>query len=123
MPTDSTNSRWFYYIRLVGARFYLGLVDDLGAAPTAAGLDIDIYYQNFPDEITSDNDIIALPTEFMHALSKAVASEIIKMNGGVNALTQQYDFEWERTIYDAVHLAVDSAKQPMTQYPINLRNL
>lgn len=121
MATTNTTTLWHWYIRLRGGRFLLGLVDENGAAPTTAGLDITVFYQSWPDEISSDSDQIGLPSEFLHVLAKSVASEILKMNGGVTALTQQYDLLWERGIYDALHLAIDESKQPMTQYPINLR--
>jgi len=121
--TNTTNDRWFYFVRLKGTRFNLGIVDETGTAPTTAGLDITVYYSKFPTEIDSDSQQIGLPSEFLHVLAKAVASEILKMNGGITPLTQQYDYLWERGIYDGVHLAVDNAAQPITQYPLNLRDL
>lgn len=123
MPTENTTSEnWYYYVRLKGRNFYLGIVDTTGTAPATAGLDIDVFYSQFPNEIESDNDIIGLPEEYLFALAKSVASEIIKMNGQVTNLTQQFDLEWERIIYDGTHAAVDNASQPMIQRPLDLRN-
>jgi len=118
--TNTTNANWFWYQRRKGARGYIGIVDQDGAAPTTANLDITIWYNNFPDTIESDNDTIGIPEEFIFGFAKACAAEVMRMNGVVSNLTQIYDQEFERIVYDGIHKNIMETQQPLIQKPLRL---
>lgn len=122
MSTTNTSFKWYWYVRNVGNRGYLGIIDENGDAPSTASLDIDVWHKEFPDEITSDDDAIGIPQEYLFAIAKGLASEVIKATLGTPTnLTQQFDIEYERVIYDALHDAINASGQPAIQMPINLR--
>lgn len=120
MSTTNTTTKWYWYIRKRGEKWYLGLVDEDGDACDTANYNIDIWYDQFPDEITSDDDLLGIPEEFIFGLAKGVASELIKLNGMITPLTQQYDFEFERLVYDAIHKNIEATQQPLIQTPLNI---
>ena len=64
MSTTNTDYDWHWYYRRRGRRGYIGLVDENGDDPASA-YDIDIYYDEIPDEITDDDTTIPIPPEFV----------------------------------------------------------
>lgn len=118
---QGTTITWHWYIENRGVRGYLGIVDDNGNAPTTAGLDVEIHYSSFPDQIISDDSQLGIPERYFYSYAQAVAAEVMKINGALNApLIQLYASEWERCLYDMRHDAVDAAAQPMVQIPIDI---
>lgn len=118
---QGTTTDWHYWIERRGIYGYIGVVDEHGNAPTTAGLEIEIHYSGFPDQINSDQDEIGIHERYFLEYAKAVAAEVMKMNGALNApLIQVYTQDWERCVMDMRHDAIDEEAQPMVQLPIDL---
>lgn len=118
--TDGTITSWLYWQENRGANGYIGIADARGTAPAVTGYEVEIYYSTMPDRIDSDNLLLGFHDKWVLPFVKSLAAEVLRVNGVVNALSQSYDFEWERLIAAAIHDAVDSEFQPLIQYPLNL---
>lgn len=117
MATTNTDKGWLWYVRKLGKNYVLGIVDDTGTAPTSA-LDIEYWFDELPDEITSDNDELPIPLEFEHGFSMGCVYEILRMMGKEN---RSYRQDFENTIYDAIHMQISETQQPLTISPLDLR--
>jgi hypothetical protein len=129
MATTNTTKSWHYYIRKKGKNWVIGLVDDAGAATTSA-LALEVWYDEIPDEITSDNDDIPIPSEFEHAFAMGCVEEILRMNGKrfrdfrrskLGHRVNSFRADFEDGIYDAIHKQVQESQQPATIWPYDLR--
>lgn len=120
VSSQTTTTRWLYWMENRGTNGYIGLADDWGTAPQSAGDEIRIYYSTFPDRIEHDDDQIGIPEKYMLAFCKAMAAEVMRSNGQLNNLSQLYDLEGEKLVYDAVHDSVNNAASPIVQYPLGL---
>jgi hypothetical protein len=122
MSTTSTDYSWFWYVRKKGARHYLGIVDENGDAPTSA-LTIEIWYDEFADELTSQDSILPNPPQFNFGILKGVAAELMAMSEKPNdRLIEKYEREYKNMIDDAIHHQVREAQQPMILKPLDLRD-
>ena len=126
MATTNTDFSFFWYVRKKGNRYYLGLVDENGDAPAGA-YDIDIYYDEIPDDLDDQSDTFPIPQQFEMGFIKGVVAELMAMsNKGsdpVNIqLRNQFLAEYERTIHEAIHYQVEESQQPMVMKPLDLRD-
>ena len=121
MSTTSTDYNWYWYIRKKGRKRYLGLVDQNGDAPTAA-YDIEIWYDEIPDEFTSDDSDMAVPQQYELPIIKAVASEIMVGDSEKKQIRREFMGEYENCIYNAIHDQIQESQQPMIVKPIDLRD-
>lgn len=117
---QGTSVTWHFYEENRGIRGYLGIVDDNGNAPTSDGIEIEVHYSNFPDEITNDNDVIGIPEQYAMELTKGVAAEIMKLNGRMDLLVQSHEVAFERMLRDATFDAVENSQQPLVQFPLDI---
>lgn len=118
MSTTNTDNSWYWYVRKKGRNWVLGLVDDTGVATATADLDIEYWYDETPDEISSDDDTLPIPQEFEHAFAMGVVYEIMRMHGKE---IRSYKRDFEQAIYDAIHKNIQESQQPATLSPYDLR--
>ena len=85
MGTTNTDYSWYWYVRKKGTRYYLGLVTEDGEAPSSAN-DIEIYYDQIPDEITDDDDLMPIPVQFELGFVKGVVAEIMSMSNKITMI-------------------------------------
>lgn len=123
MSTTNTTGKWYWYIRKKGRRFYLGIFDNDGDAPATAGLDIDVYYTELSDEVTSDDDDIPIPDEFQHGLAMGVVYEYLRMNNikAQKDMMRSYKADFENAVYDATHYQIRESAQPLLLRPLDMR--
>lgn len=124
MATTNTEFKWLWYIRKKGRRYYLGLVNENGDAPTTA-YDIDIYYDEIPDEVLTDDDTFPIPAQFEMGIIKGVAAELMQMSSRQAldiSLKREYQAEFEETVRRAIHYQIDESQQPMVIKPLDLRD-
>jgi hypothetical protein len=132
MSTLSTSQSWFWYIRKRGKNWVLGLVDGDGEPPSTADLDIEYWYDEVPDEITSDDDEIPIPAEYEHALAMGCVYEILRINGEKFRLSDMRRDRWGNLvpspladfndgIYNAIHQQTKASQQPLRIAPYNIR--
>ena len=124
MSTTNTDYAWHYFIRKKGARRYLGLVNESGAAPSTALTDaLVIHYDEIPDEYTSDDDSWKMPDQYELSIIKGVAAELIMMDPSADqGLAAKYDYEYERGVTQAIHDQIKDSQQPMVLKPLDLRD-
>lgn len=124
MATTNTEFKWLWYIRKKGRRYYLGLVNENGDAPSAA-YDIDIYYDEIPDEFTSGDDTFPIPVQFEMGIIKGVAADLMAMSSkqalDIN-LKREYMAEYEATVRRAIHYQLEESQQPTVLKPLDLRD-
>jgi hypothetical protein len=124
MATTNTDYSWFWYVRKKGARYYLGLVDQNGDAPTSA-YTIDIYYDEIPYEFTSGDDTFPIPAQFEMGIIKGVAAELMAMSSNQAldiSLRRDYERVFEQTVLEGIHYQTEEASQPTVIKPLDLRD-
>jgi len=124
MSTTNTDYAWYYYVKKKGARYYIGLVDENGAAATAA-YDIDLYFDELPDDVTTQDSTFPLPQQFQMGFVKGVVAELMAMSGKDEfdvMLRNQYRREYEDMLKDLQHYQINEAQQPIVQRPYDLRD-
>jgi len=123
MSTTNTDYAWYYYIRKKGRKYYLGLVDENGDDPTGA-YTIKTYYDQIPDEFTTDDDTFTIPVEYEYGIIKAVAAELMPMMSQDydKSLRREFQGEYIETIHNAVHNQIREAQAPIIQKPFDLRD-
>jgi len=110
------NTPWYYYLRRKGRKGHIGLVDGKGNAISSASINLKIFYEEIPDEIDDDDDIIGIPEEFLFDFAKGCAYEYLLTEGIENKLYfQQYEFG----IKKAIKRVVDTERPAMIQ-PIQI---
>jgi len=128
--STNTDYVWYWYVRKKGRRYYVGLVDENGAAP-AGTYDIEIYYDEIPDEITEQDDNLPIPKQFELGFAKGVAAELMAMseNKGTEsaaikqmALIRNYEKAYNDTVDDAKGFQLKESQQPTTMKPFDLRD-
>jgi hypothetical protein len=100
VSTTSTDYDYYWYIRKKGTRYYLGLVNENGDAIATASLDIDIYYDEIPDELDDQADTLPIPLQFEWGFIKGVAAELMLMSSkdGLDVtLRRELQREYEKT--------------------------
>jgi len=130
MSTTNTTNSWYWYVRKKGRNWFLGLIDGLGVA-TMSTLDIEYWYDEIPDEITSDNDVIPIPREFEQAIISGCVYEAKRMLGArdmgprrrsmLGNLVSSYLADFEDGIYRALHRQTEESQQPIVISPYDLR--
>ena len=118
MSTTNTSHSWFWYIRKKGKNHVFGVVDESGVALSTAGLNLEYWYDEIPDEVSSDDDAIPLPIEFEHSFAMGCVYEILRMQG-INNVSYKKDFM--DGIDDAKHRQISETQQPMTIRPLDIR--
>ncbi len=118
MATDSTTKTFMWYIRNKGKNSVLGIIDSDGAVNATAGLNIEYWYTEIPDDITSDNDTLPIPLEYEDALLSGVVYELLKLSG-INE--RSYRREFERGMEDALHAQIKETAQTAIIKPYDLR--
>lgn len=124
MSTTNTDYSWYWYLRKKGTRYYLGLVNQEGDAPASA-YDIEIYYDQIPDELDDNDDLMPIPVQFELGLVKGVVAELMSMSNKDYydlQLRNQYIVEYENTIREAIHHQIDASQQPSVIKPFDLRD-
>ena len=124
MSTTNTDFDWYYYIRKKGARYYLGLVNENGVAVTSA-YDIDIYYDEIPDDLDDQDATFPIPVQFELGFIKGVTAELMSMSGKDNYdyyLRNEYLREYRKMIDDAIHYQIKESQQPIVMKPLDLRD-
>jgi len=123
MPTTNTDYTWYYYIRKKGNRYYLGLVNESGDAPDSA-YDIDIYYDEFPDDLDDQDDTFPIPQQFELGFIKGVVAELMSMSSGKidERLKAQYMAEYERCVHDAIRYQGEESDTPSVLKPFDFRD-
>jgi len=124
MATTNTDYDFFFYIRKKGRRYYLGLVDQNGDAPTSA-YTIDIYYDEISDEVLTDDDVFPIPAQFEMGIIKGVAAELMAMSSKQAVdISLRRDFEraFEQTVLEGIRYQTEEASQPMVIAPLDLRD-
>jgi hypothetical protein len=122
--TTNTDYDWFFYIRKKGRRYYLGLVDQNGDAPTSA-YDIDIYYDEISDEVLTDDDVFPIPAQFEMGIIKGVAAELMAMSSNQAldiSLRRDFERAFEQTVLEGIRYQTEEASQPMVIKPLDLRD-
>jgi len=125
MSTTSTEYTWFWYIRKKDTRYYIGLVNEYGDAPTTGGYDLDIYYDEIPDDLDAQSDTFPIPVQFELGIIKGVAAELMAMSGKDVLdirLRDEYKAEYEKTIKNAIQYQLEESQQPIIIRPFNLRD-
>ena len=125
MPTTNTDYDYYWYVRKKGTRYYLGLVDQDGDAIGTSSLDIEIYYDEVPDELDDQDDTLPIPIQFEWGFLKGVAAELMAMsNSGALDLQLRREFqnEYEKTIREAIHYQIEESGQPTIMKPLDLRD-
>jgi hypothetical protein len=118
MSTTNTDYSYYWYIRKKGKNYYLGVVDDNGDAIGTADLDIQIFYDEFHDEISSTQDTLDIPIQFELAFVKGCANEILQMQGQYN---QVYEKAFKEMIYKAIEYQNNQANSPKIIKPYDMR--
>lgn len=130
MSTSSTKFTWKWYIRKKGKNYVLGLVDNEGDAPASA-LTVEVWYDEIPDEVTSDDDALPIPTQFEHAFTQGCVYEVLKMLGYKFKSYTRDRFggwvpvemaEFNDAIYDARHMVAEETEEPLTIAPVDIRH-
>lgn len=124
MSTTNTDSSWYFYIRKKEERYYVGIVDQNGAAPTGA-YDIDLYFDEAPDDLTSQDSVFPLPQQFQQGFIKGVVAELMAMSNKDALdlhLRNIYLREFEKMKYDLHHHQINESQQPLVQRAYDLSN-
>jgi len=124
MSTTNTEYSWYYYIRKKGTRYYLGLVNENGDEVSGA-YDIDIYYDEIPDDIDEQDDTFPIPVQFELGFIKGVAAELMAMSGKDAydvRLRNEYAREYAKTVSKAIHYQIEESDQPAVMRPLDLRD-
>ncbi len=124
MATTNTAFDWYWYIRKKGKRYYLGLVDNNGDDATAA-YDIEIFYDEVPDDLDEQDDVFPLPAQFELGFAKGIAAELMGMSDKkeldivwMNKLERAYN----KTVDEAIHFQIKETQQPIVIKPFDLRD-
>jgi len=122
--STNTDYSWYWYVRKKGTKYYIGVVDNNGDAPTSA-LDIEIYYDEIPDAVDDQDDTFPLPDQYEMGLIKGVAAELMLMSPGKTSadilLRNQYIAEYEDAIKQAIHMQIRESEEPIIR-PMDLRD-
>ena len=118
MATTNTDYNYYYYIRKKGRNWYLGLVDNAGAAIATADLDIEIWYESLPAEITSENEDLPIPRDAEEGFVKGCVYELLLAMG---VERPSYKREYEDTVYRLRHRQTQETETPSVIKPLNLR--
>ena len=122
MSTTNTDSTWYWYVRKRGRRYYFGLVDSNGDAPSAA-YDIEIKFDRFFDEATEDDTVLAVPIQFEPGILKGVAAEILSMEEKPNERKlAMFRAEYEKAVYNAIHFQIGESQSTVVQKPFDMRD-
>ena len=124
MSTTNTDYEYYYYIRKKGTRYYIGVVNNNGAAIGTSNLDIEIFYDEFPDEITDNDTLLPIPTQFELGFIKGIAAELMAMSSSDTLdvhLKNQYIVEYQDCIRDAINYQIKESQQPAVINPFDLR--
>ena len=119
MSTTSTDSSWFWYFRKKGKNGYLGIIDRSGDAPDTAGYDIEIWYDEIPDEITSGDDNLPIPVQFEHGFSMGCVYDLLRMHG---IRDESFRRDYEDAIEQATAWQNEEANQPIVIVPLDMRD-
>jgi len=125
VSTTSTDFDYYWYIRKKGTTHYLGLVNQDGDAIATADLDIDIYYDEIPDDVDEQSDTLPIPIQFELGFLKGVAAEVMALSGKDVMdvrLRNEYMAEYERTKAKAIHHQINESQQPMQLRNLDLRD-
>lgn len=122
MSTQNTDYSWYWYVRKKGRKYYLGLINNDGDDASGA-YDIDIYYDEIPDEYTSDDETFNIPVQYEKGVIKSVAAEIMvgDENPNWNKIAR-FNQEYEEAIYRAIHMQIEESAQPNVLKPFDLRD-
>lgn len=114
----ANTSPFYWYIRKKGTNGYIGIVDAVGAAPTTADLNIDIWYDKIPDEITSDDDTVPLAYEWHEGLLKGVVYEYLMMQG---IKRPEFKQEYQETVDRCKSRVIIDSQHPLRVIPMDIR--
>ena len=120
--STNTDFDWYYYIRKKGTRYYIGLVNQNGDEPTAA-YDIEIFYDEIPDDLDDQDDTMPIPVQFELGFLKGVVAELMSMSNKDVLdirLRNEYMAEYEKTVAKALHYQIDESAQPLVMKPLDL---
>ena len=122
MATTNTAFSWYWYIRKKGKRYYLGIVNNNGSAPASA-LTAQIFVDNIPSEISSEDSEIPVPKQFELWFIKGCVAEIMKMDAKPNVgKIGLFNAEYEQAKYQALHRQIKETSQPAIIKPFDLRD-
>ena len=122
MSTTNTDSEWYWYIRRRGKKYYIGLVDANGDAPSTT-YDIEIKFDRFFDEATDDDTVLDVPIQFEPGVLKGVAAEILSMEEKPNERKlAMFKAEYEKAVYNAIHFQIGESQSTVVQKPFDMRD-
>ena len=122
MSTTNTPHTWHYYIRQKGRNFYIGFADEDGNPPTTAGLTIAIWYTKFYKDVSSRDDELPIPEEFIHGLAMGCVYEFLRTATEISSRRLlEYKADFENMIDDAKRLTALESGSPMRFKPIDIR--
>lgn len=115
--TVENNSPWYYYLRRKGINWKIGLVDQDGAAIDSGSLTLKLWYEEIPDEIGDDDDILPLHKEFIYRFAKGCAFEYLLSEG---IILSEYKSEYEKGIVKIKSKKINQTQQPLQVKPITI---
>ena len=118
MSTINTEANWHYYIRRRGRNGYIGLVDDSGDPPDSSH-NIDIFYVEIPDEVSSADDELPIPMVHEEGFIKGCVYELLMMYGKE---VKPYKYAYEDMIREATSLQINETQTPAIINPLDMRN-
>ena len=122
MSTTSTEFNWYWAIKKKDRQYYLRLFNENGDAATAA-YEIEITYDEIPDEVDSDGNTIPIPIEYEMPIIKAVAAEIATMEPNFDkSLIVLWRSEYQDCINNAIHNQIGETSQPLVLKPFDFRD-
>ena len=121
----SHRDTWYYYIRMKGKNWRIGIVNRDGEAIDAAGLNIEVWHTAIPTEIVTLDDELPIPDEHLYGFIKGVVYELLMMSANSKVprdILRQYKVEYEEMIADAQTQFYQQRESPARAIPIDLRN-
>jgi len=116
---------WYYYIRMKGKHWRIGIVNEDGEAIDEAGLNIEVWHTSMPTEVVSINDELPISDEHVEGLLKGVVYELLMMNGNAKVprdIMRQYKIDYEEMIKDARAQYYHQRDSPSRIAPIDVRH-
>ncbi|MCK5020207.1 MAG: hypothetical protein KAS32_24425 [Candidatus Peribacteraceae bacterium] len=116
---------WYYYIRMKGKNWRIGIVNKDGESVDVAGLNVEVWHTAIPTEVVSLNDELPIPDEHVAGFIKGIAYELLLMSSNSKVprdVLNRYKAEYEEMIAEAQTQFYQQRDSPKRARPIDLRN-